>query len=113
MSGPDFQKTELIPVIAQDSKSGDVLMLAYMNQTAYEETLQTGRVCYWSRSRQKLWRKGEESGNVQEVDAVYLDCDRDTILLKVKQIGDATRVGCGVHTRFLSRWWQAGKVVCA
>ena len=64
--GPDFSKAELIPVIAQDIATGDVLMLAYMNQAAYQETLQTGRVCYWSRSRQKLWRKGEESGHVQE-----------------------------------------------
>ena len=64
-------------------------MLAYMNQTAYDETLQTGRVCYWSRSRQKLWRKGEESGNVQELRSIYFDCDADTLLVKVHQIGGA------------------------
>ena len=64
MKGPDFSKTELVPVIAQDDETGDVLMLAYMNQQAYDETLKTGRVCYYSRSRQKLWRKGEESGHV-------------------------------------------------
>jgi phosphoribosyl-AMP cyclohydrolase len=87
--GPDFSKAELIPVIAQDIASGDVLMLAYMNQTAYQETLQTGRVVYWSRSRQKLWRKGEESGNVQELKEIYYDCDADTLLVKVNQIGGA------------------------
>jgi phosphoribosyl-AMP cyclohydrolase len=89
VSEPDFAKSELIPVIAQDSASGVVLMLAYMNQEAYEETLRTSRVCYWSRSRQKLWRKGEESGNVQELKEVYFDCDRDTLLVKVDQIGGA------------------------
>jgi phosphoribosyl-AMP cyclohydrolase len=89
MNGPDFTKHELIPVIAQDDATGDVLMLAYMNQTAYDETLQTGRVCYWSRSRQKLWRKGEESGNVQELQSIYFDCDADTLLVRVQQIGGA------------------------
>ena len=89
MNGPDFDKSELIPVIAQDETTGDVLMLAYMNRAAYEETLKTGRVCYYSRSRQKLWRKGEESGNVQEVKAIFYDCDADTLLVKVHQIGGA------------------------
>ena len=89
MNGPNFEKTDLIPVIAQDDESGDVLMLAYMNQDAYEETLKTGRVCYWSRSRGKLWRKGEESGNVQEVRSIYFDCDADTLLVRVNQIGGA------------------------
>lgn len=87
--GPDFSKHELIPVIAQDAATGDVLMLAYMNATAYEETLSTGRVCYYSRSRQKLWRKGEESGNVQELQELFYDCDADTLLVKVNQIGGA------------------------
>ena len=89
MSGPDFEKHPLLPVIAQDSESGDVLMLAYMNKEAYDETLRTGRVCYYSRSRQKLWRKGEESGNTQEVKELFFDCDADTLLLKVNQIGGA------------------------
>jgi phosphoribosyl-AMP cyclohydrolase len=89
VSGPDFSKCELIPVIAQDATNGDVLMLAYMNQTAYEETLQNGRVCYFSRSRNKLWRKGEESGNVQHLKAIYYDCDADTLLVKVDQVGGA------------------------
>lgn len=87
--GPDFTKAELLPAIAQDAATGDVLMMAYMNAESYAETVATGRAVYYSRSRQKLWRKGEESGNVQEVKAIYLDCDRDTILLKVNQIGDA------------------------
>jgi phosphoribosyl-AMP cyclohydrolase len=89
VSGPDFTKMELIPVIAQDAESGDVLMLAYMNQEAYDETLSTGRVCYYSRSRQKLWRKGEESGNVQKLGEIYYDCDADTLLVKVTQVGGA------------------------
>lgn len=88
-SGPDFSRTELVPVIAQDAESGDVLMMAWMNQEAFEETLKTGRVCYYSRSRRKLWRKGEESGNVQELKALYFDCDADTLLVKVEQIGGA------------------------
>jgi len=86
----DFEKAGgLVPAIAQDAETGEVLMLAWMNRDAYEETLRTGRACYFSRSRNKLWRKGEESGNVQEVRGVYIDCDADTILLKVNQIGGA------------------------
>ena len=88
---PDFAKADdgLLPAIAQDVQTGEVLMMAYMNDQSYAETLRTGCAVYFSRSRGKLWRKGEESGNVQEVDSIYLDCDRDTILLKVRQIGDA------------------------
>jgi phosphoribosyl-AMP cyclohydrolase len=86
----DFEKAGgLVPAIAQDAETGAVLMLAWMNREAYEETLRTGRACYYSRSRGRLWRKGEESGNVQEVRGVFLDCDADTILLKVHQIGGA------------------------
>ena len=87
--GPDFKNNELIPVIAQDDASGVVLMLAYMNEEAFRETLATGKVCYYSRSRNKLWRKGEESGNIQEVSSIYYDCDADTLLVKVNQIGGA------------------------
>jgi phosphoribosyl-AMP cyclohydrolase len=97
VSGPNFEKIELIPAIAQDEASGDVLMMAYMNKESYEETLKTGRVCYFSRSRQKLWRKGEESGNVQELKSIYYDCDADTILVKVNQIG-----GAACHTGYRS-----------
>jgi phosphoribosyl-AMP cyclohydrolase len=86
----DFDKSGgLIPAIAQDAATGQVLMLAWMNREAYEETLRTGRACYYSRSRGKLWRKGEESGHVQNVKGVYVDCDADTILLKVEQVGGA------------------------
>jgi phosphoribosyl-AMP cyclohydrolase len=86
----DFDKSGgLVPAIAQDADTGEVLMLAWMNRAAYEETLRTGRACYYSRSRGKLWRKGEESGHVQEVKGVFVDCDADTILLKVHQVGGA------------------------
>jgi len=86
----DFDKAGgLVPAIAQDVATGQVLMLAWMNREAYDETLRTGRAVYFSRSRHKLWRKGEESGHIQEVREVYIDCDADTILLKVHQIGGA------------------------
>jgi len=86
----DFEKIGgLVPAVAQDADTGEVLMLAWMNREAYEETLRTRQACYFSRSRGRLWRKGEESGNVQEVREVYLDCDADTILLKVHQRGGA------------------------
>src|SRR5437879_12111695 len=86
----DFEKAGgLLPAIAQDAESGVVLMLAWMNREAFEETLRTRRAVYFSRSRNKLWRKGEESGNVQEVREVFIDCDADTILLRVNQIGGA------------------------
>ncbi len=73
----------LLPVIAQDFATGQVLMLAYMNQEAWEKTLETGKAHYWSRSRKKLWLKGETSGHVQMVKEAFIDCDPDTILLKV------------------------------
>lgn len=86
----DFQKSDgLVPAIAQDFATGQVLMMAWMNQESFEETVRTGRAVYFSRSRNRLWRKGEESGHVQEVKEIYIDCDADTILLKVHQIGDA------------------------
>jgi phosphoribosyl-AMP cyclohydrolase len=88
--GPEFPPDDgLLPAIAQDADSGEVLMMAYMNAESYAETLSTGRAVYYSRSRKKLWRKGEESGNVQLVRAIYVDCDRDTILLQVEQLGGA------------------------
>ena len=86
----DFDKLGgMVPVIAQDHEDGAVLMMAYMNREALAETLRTGRVCYFSRSRNRLWRKGEESGNVQELRGLYVDCDADAILVKVRQIGGA------------------------
>jgi phosphoribosyl-AMP cyclohydrolase len=89
-NAPDFARSGgLVPAIAQDAQTGEVLMLAYMSPESYAETLATGSAVYYSRSRNKLWRKGETSGNVQRVQAVYLDCDRDCLLLKVEQIGGA------------------------
>jgi len=83
----------LLPAIAQQYDSGEVLMLAWMNETALRETLQKRRVCYWSRSRQSLWRKGESSGQIQELRELRFDCDGDTILLKVDQTGPACHTG--------------------
>ncbi len=83
----------LIPAIAQQFDSHEVLMLAWMNQEALLETLNKGRVCYWSRSRQQLWRKGEESGQVQVLKEARLDCDGDTLLLQVDQTGPACHTG--------------------
>lgn len=100
-TGPDFSKSELLPAIAQDAESGDVLMMAWMNEEAWKETLATNKVVYFSRSRQKLWRKGEESGNVQELKAVYFDCDSDCILVKVNQIG-----GAACHTGYRSCFFR-------
>jgi phosphoribosyl-AMP cyclohydrolase len=79
----------LVSAIAQDYQTGAVLMIAWMNREAFEETVRTGRAVYFSRSRNKLWRKGEESGNVQEVKEIFIDCDADAVLLKVNQIGGA------------------------
>jgi phosphoribosyl-AMP cyclohydrolase len=88
--GPDFSRGDgLVPAIAQDAQTGEVLMMAYMNAESYAETLASGRAVYFSRSRKKLWRKGEESGNVQLVRAIFVDCDQDTILLSVEQLGGA------------------------
>lgn len=86
----DFEKSGgLIPAIAQDWKTGDVLMLAYINRESWEETLKSGFATYWSRSRGKLWKKGEESGNRQVVKEILIDCDEDTVIFKVDQIGGA------------------------
>ena len=96
MAGVDlnFDKLQgLIPVVVQDFTSGEVLMLAYMNRQAWEQTLKTRQATYWSRSRNELWVKGETSGNCQEVKEIYVDCDEDTILLKVIQKGGACHKG--------------------
>ncbi len=87
---PDFTRGDgLLPAIAQDAETGEVLMLAYMSAESYAETVATGRAVYYSRSRGRLWRKGEESGHVQHVDSIFVDCDGDTILLRVRQAGGA------------------------
>ncbi|MDA8305531.1 MAG: phosphoribosyl-AMP cyclohydrolase [Deltaproteobacteria bacterium] len=100
--GPDFSKQNgLIPVIVQSFETRRVLMLAYMNETAWNKTVETGKAHYWSRSRQKLWLKGEESGNIQIVREISIDCDSDTILLKVDQVG-----GAACHTGFESCFYR-------
>ena len=91
---PNFcEKTPILPAIAQDADTNEVLMLAYMNAESFAETMATGRAVYFSRSRNRLWRKGEESGHVQQVEQVLVDCDGDTILLKVRQEGAACHEG--------------------
>ena len=101
----DFEKQGgLIPAIAQDFTTGEVLMLAYMNPEAWEKTLATGIVHYYSRSRNKLWKKGESSGNVQQVKEIRIDCDNDTVLVKVTQVGDAA-----CHTGYRSCFYNVVK----
>lgn len=98
----DFKKENgLVPAIAQDSNSGKVLMLAYMNKEAWEKTAETGIAHYWSRSRQKLWKKGESSGNIQKVKEIRVDCDNDCVLLKIEQVGDAA-----CHTGYQSCFYR-------
>jgi phosphoribosyl-AMP cyclohydrolase len=84
-----FDANGLVPAIAQDAESGEVLMMAWMNATSLMQTLETGRVTYWSRSRQALWAKGETSGHIQELVELRIDCDRDCLLMKVRQTGPA------------------------
>jgi phosphoribosyl-AMP cyclohydrolase len=102
----------LLPVIAQEAGSGDVLMFAFMNREALARTASTGQAVYWSRSRQKLWHKGEESGHFQQVQEMRLDCDNDVLLLKVKQLGHEPGIAChtGRHSCFFQRFengaWQ-------
>jgi phosphoribosyl-AMP cyclohydrolase len=98
----DFKYMEdgLIPAVIQDSKTGEVLMVAYMNKESFLTTLKTGKTHFYSRSRKKFWMKGEESGHTQTVEEILTDCDKDTILIKVKQEGGACHLGyksCFVH----------------
>lgn len=98
----DFSKSDgLIPAIAQDWKTGEVLMLAYINKLSWEETLKSGNATYWSRSRNKLWKKGEESGNVQKIREILVDCDDDTVIFKVDQIG-----GAACHTGYRTCFYR-------
>jgi len=109
-TGPDFSKGDgLVAAIAQDAASGEVLMIAWMNAAAYEETLRTGRAVYYSRSRGRLWRKGEESGHVQRVREIWLDCDADAVLLRVEQTGPACHEG--YRSCFFRRVTPEGLVV--
>ncbi|MBU3542356.1 phosphoribosyl-AMP cyclohydrolase [Polynucleobacter sp. MWH-Loch1C5] len=89
----------LVPVIAQEYGSGDVLMMAWMNEAAFIKTLEIGQAVYWSRSRNKLWHKGEESGHFQIIKSIHLDCDGDTLLIKVEQI-DGIACHTGAHSCF-------------
>ena len=93
LDGLPYNGDGLIPAISQQHDTGEVLMMAWMNRVALEETLEKGRVCYWSRSRKQLWRKGESSGQVQLLKEMRFDCDGDTILLKVDQTGPACHTG--------------------
>lgn len=93
LDGLAFDRDGLVPAIAQQHDTGEVLMLAWMNRAAIEETLATGRVCYWSRSRKNLWRKGETSGQTQRLVELRIDCDNDCLLLLVDQTGVACHTG--------------------
>lgn len=90
---PDFKKMALIPAIVQDYKTNEVLMLAYVNEEAYQRMLETNQTCFYSRSRNALWHKGETSGHFQNIKGMYLDCDFDTLLIYVEQIGAACHTG--------------------
>ncbi len=108
-----WDRDGLVPAIAQEAASGDVLMLAWMNRDALAETAATGRAVYWSRSRAGLWRKGERSGHAQQVHEIRLDCDNDVVLLKVTQLGHEPPIAChtGRHACFFQRYdggvWRA------
>lgn len=103
-----FNEKGLVPVIIQDFKTGEVLMLAYMNKEALRRTLRDKKCWYWSRSRKKYWLKGETSGNIQKVKQIFFDCDADCLLIKVEQVG-----GAACHTGYRScfyRIFDKGKV---
>ena len=102
MIEPDFAKGNgLVAAIVQDAGTKEVLMMAYMNRQSWEATLKTGKATYWSRSRQKLWLKGESSGHFQLIKDIYIDCDNDTILLQVEQLGKAA-----CHTGYRSCFYR-------
>jgi len=104
-----WDRDGLVPVVAQELASGDVLMVAWMNREALEQTASGGEAVYWSRSRGRLWRKGESSGHVQRVHEIRLDCDADVVLLKVTQTGHEPGIAChtGRHSCFFQRY-EAG-----
>ena len=106
----DFDKGNgLLPAIVQDHESGRVLMLAYINQQSWQKTLETGEAHYWSRSRSELWHKGGTSGNVQKVREIFVDCDNDTVLLQVEQVGGAA-CHTGHESCFFRNVSRGGKV---
>jgi len=97
----NWSEDGLVPAIAQDAENGDILMVAWMNRDALKQTVQLGEAVYWSRSRKKLWHKGEESGHTQKVKEIRLDCDEDVVLLKIEQVG-----GIACHTGRRSCFFQ-------
>jgi phosphoribosyl-AMP cyclohydrolase len=97
----NWSEDGLVPAIAQDATSGDILMVAWMNREALKQTVELGEAVYWSRSRKKLWHKGEESGHTQKVKEIRLDCDEDVVLLKIDQVG-----GIACHTGRRSCFFQ-------
>jgi phosphoribosyl-AMP cyclohydrolase len=101
-----WDRDGLVPAIAQERGSGDVLMLAWMNREALARTAELGQAVYWSRSRRRLWHKGEESGHFQQVHAIRLDCDNDAVLLEVTQLGHQPGIAChtGRHACFFQRY---------
>lgn len=101
LSKVNWNDEGLVPAIAQDAASGDILMVAWMNREALKQTAERGEAVYWSRSRNKLWHKGEESGHIQKVKEIRIDCDQDVILLKVEQVG-----GIACHTGRRSCFFQ-------
>jgi phosphoribosyl-AMP cyclohydrolase len=115
LSEVKFSQDGLIPAIAQDATSGRILMVAWMNQTALEQTVLSGEAVYWSRSRAKLWHKGEESGHIQQVSEIRLDCDGDVITLQVKQAGGIAchtgRESCFYRVLKQGEWQEVDPVV--
>lgn len=110
MQTPDFKKGGgLLPAVAQDAETGEVLMLAYMNEESFRRTLETGKAWYYSRSRDKYWMKGESSGHVQEVHEIRMDCDADALVLKITQVGGAA-CHTGHRSCFYLRWDGSGWV---
>ena len=98
----DFDKGKgLLPAIVQDHKSGKILMLAYINRDSWEKSLETGEAHYWSRSRQEIWHKGDTSGHVQRLKEIFVDCDNDTVLFRVEQVG-----GAACHTGYESCFYK-------
>ena len=105
---PDFDKADgLVPAIVQDADTSEVLMMAWMNRESFELTRSEGIAVYWSRSREKIWRKGESSGNTQKIREILIDCDADTILIKVEQIGGAA-CHTGRRSCFYTRYTPSG-----
>jgi phosphoribosyl-AMP cyclohydrolase len=106
-----WDESGLVPVIAQEHTSGDVLMFAWMNREALARTIALGEAVYFSRSRQRLWHKGESSGHTQKIIEIRLDCDQDVVLLRVEQLGHAPSIAChtGRHSCFFQRWDHASE----